>query len=324
MRHDAWRRDAASYPLRGELLPRYTDVDVWQHLNNTALISMHGEAVQQTLRGVFGPDAWRSQLPVLACVRNGTDFLAEAHYPAPLTWGGRVLGIDAAGLRVATALFQHDRCVGVHDTSFAGWTEGTAGGLGAQALATLKAAGVPGASDVDGETVLSPAAGLAAEAKALAHFPWHATLAVRFADSDARRLASDTWLARCAEQVRVDFLGQVFANRRTSLGGMMVAHVSLRWLHRAAPGPRWEAGCGVSHLGERSLAVRSAMFDGGICVAVCDSVMVAIDAETRRSAALPETARAQLAAYRLQAVTLPETTPATPEASRTAPPDAPA
>ncbi len=307
MKHDAWRREAASYPLRGELLPRYTDVDIWQHLNNTALISMHGEAVQQALRGVFGADAWRTGLPVLACVDNTTDFLAEAHYPAPLTWGARVLGVDACGLRVGTALFQHDRCVGLHGATLAGWTDGQAGGLGEPALTALRAAGVPGAGTTDAIASLppepstspnrSPAAPVALPD--LAHFSWRTTLALRFGDSDARRMASDTCLARCAEQVRVEFLHQVFGGQPRALGGMMVAHVALRWLRRGPPPAQWEAGCGVAHVGERSLAVRSALFDAGRCVAVCDSVMVAIDRESRRSAPLSDAARSLMAPYRL-------------------------
>jgi len=80
----------------------------------------------------------------------------------------------------------------------------------------------------------------------------------------------------------------------------MVAHVSLRWLHRGAPGPQWQAGCGVAHLGARSIALRAALFDAGRCVALCDSVMVIIDRESRRSAALSDATRALFAPYRLR------------------------
>ncbi len=298
MRHDAWRRDAASYPLRGELLPRYTDVDVWQHLNNSALISMHGESVQHALRSVFGPDAWRRSQPVLAAVSGATDFLAEAYYPEPLGWGARVLAVDGDGVRVAAALFQHGRCVGLHETVVAGWADGRPVGLGADAVASLRAAGVPGADTVD---PLHGPSDRASDGPAPDHFPARTTLAMRFGDSDARRFASDAVLARAAEQMRVEFLGRVFAARPRRTGGMMVAHVALRWLHRGAPGPRWEGGCGVAHVGDRSLAMRGAVFDAGRCVASCDSVMVAIDPETRRSAPLPDDARALLEAQRVRA-----------------------
>ena len=294
MRQDAWRRDAASYPLRGELQPRYTDVDVWQHLNNGALISMHGEAVQQKLRSVFGPAAWRQREPALACARNATDFLSEAHYPAPVQWGARVLGADASGLRVATALFQHGHCVGLHEATLTGWSGGQAAGLTPEHRAALQTARVPATelAEPDGETAGTPI---------LADFPWQTALSTRFADSDAHRLASDTCLARAAEQMRVEFLHQVFEHQRPLVGGMMVAHVSLRWLQRSAPAAQWRLAGGVSRMGERSLGVRGAIFEADRCVAICDSVMVAIDRESRASAPLSDEARALMNPYRLAA-----------------------
>lgn len=295
MRHDAWRRDAASYPLRGELTPRYTDVDIWQHLNNTALISLQGEAVQLGLRSVFGPDAWRDSQPVLGCVANATDFLAEAYYPEPLGWGARVVGVDEKGVRIATALFQHGQCVGLHEACHLGWADGRPVALGAQQLDALRAAAVPGAETLAHS--FAPAG--IAHAQAPDHFPWRHAVDLRFGDADARRLASDTWLARCAEQMRVAFLNDAYGANRVR-GGMMVAHVSLRWLRRSTPAREWELGCGVAHTGERSLAVRGAMFQDGQCVAVCESVMVAIDRETRRSAKLGDEARALLEPYRLR------------------------
>jgi acyl-CoA thioester hydrolase len=53
-------------------------------------------------------------------------------------------------------------------------------------------------------------------------------------------------------------------------------------------------------MGERSLAVRGAMFEAGQCVATCESVMVAIDRETRRSAKITDEARALMEPYRLR------------------------
>jgi len=91
MKQESWRREAASYPQHGVLLPRYTDVDVWQHLNNTALISLHAEACQRWLRSVFGPEVWRDPSLVLAKRSSATDFLAEAHYPEPLDTGVRAI-----------------------------------------------------------------------------------------------------------------------------------------------------------------------------------------------------------------------------------------
>ena len=295
MRQDAWRRDPSAYPLRGELQPRYTDVDVWQHMNNTALISLQGEAVQHALRSVLGAQAWRASQPLVACRRNATDFLAEAHYPEPVAWGARVLGVDAEGLRIACALFQHERCVGLHESVFGTWHEGRARGLDAATLGVLRSAPV-----ADTDLQAPDAAAPAGEAPpGLEQLPWRTAIATRFGDSDARRLASDTFLARCAEQVRVEFLGQTFGGQPRRMGSMMVAHVSLRWHRRAAPGKRWEAGCGITRVSERSLSAKSAFYEDGECVAESDSVMVAIDPESRRSATLSEAARALLVPWQM-------------------------
>ena len=55
MKTQAWRRQPAAYPEQGSLQPRITDVDLWQHLNNAAIIALHGEAIQRWLRGASSP-----------------------------------------------------------------------------------------------------------------------------------------------------------------------------------------------------------------------------------------------------------------------------
>lgn len=294
MRHDPWRHDPSAYPLGGELLPRYSDVDIWQHLNNAALMSMHGESVQRALREVQGADAWRGGDQAMVCVHSATDFLAEAYYPESLTWAARVLGASEQGLEIAAALFQQGACVGLHNAVLSNWSDGRAVKLRPAQRQSLRLAGVP-----ETEPVRSGSLAVPAETSSPSRYPWQTTVKIRFGDSDAQGLASDAFIARCAEQMRVEFLNTLYGARRGELGGMLVAHVSLRWRRRVPAGPLWEVACGVAHLGVRSLAVRGAMFDGGVCVAVCDSVMVVIDRESRRSIPLPDGARALLEPYRL-------------------------
>ena len=295
MRQDAWRREPDAYPLRGEVLPRYTDVDVWQHLNNVALITLHAEAVQTALRSVLGEQAWRERSPALAVSAGATDFLAEGQYPGAVRWGARLLAAEAGGLRVATALFPQDQCIGLHESRLSGWSEGRDIGLPAPAIAALGAAGVPRAPAM---VSAEPAAAWAAPAGADA-FPWQTIFPMRFADSDAHRLVSDTCLARAAEQLRVEFLNDVFDGRREMLGGMLVAHVSVQWRERTAAPGQWRLGCGVARVGERSLAVRGAMYDADRCVATCEAVMVALRRGGPSGAALSEAARARLAGFSL-------------------------
>lgn len=307
MKHQAWRREPSAYAQQGTLQPRHTDLDHWQHLNNVAQIGLHAELLQQWLLAHLGPDTWRGRLPglpegtALGLLSNATDFLAEAHYPAPLATGVRLLGADDAGFTLGSALFQHGRCTGLHQARFGGWADGRPQPLPAalqqqlQALADAQPA-LPDPAD---------AADLAPAAQATPHpdhWPWQITIPARFADGDAQGLASDRVLARCAEQGRVQFLTRIFGTGRHSAPvGFMVAHVALRWLHRSRPPVAWQLGIGVSRIGERSLAVRSALFDGPTCVATSESVMVVIDHASRRPGPMPDAARAQLAAYQLPA-----------------------
>jgi acyl-CoA thioester hydrolase len=302
MKTQAWRRQPAAYPDAGTQQPRVTDVDAWQHLNNVAQIGLHGELLQHWLLTHLGPDLWRSTQPLLAMQANATDFLAEAHYPTPLATGARLLGVDADGFQIGTALFQHGHCAGLHQATLSAWADGRPAPLPADLLARLQAllAAQPALDDGSAATPVAaaPAAtGMPARADA---WPWQLDITARFADADPRGQTSDHTLARCIEQGRVQFLTRVFgAERVQSAVGFMVAHVALRWLQRRAIPAGWQLGTGVSRVGERSMAVRSMVFDGADCLAEATSVMVVIDHASRRPAALPEASRAALAPYLL-------------------------
>ena len=300
MKMDAWRREPSSYTLQGELMPRYIDVDLWQHLNNAALISMHGENCQRWLRGVVGARVWRQAKPAIATLACATDFLAEGQYPEPLATGTRLLGFDAESFRLGSALFQNGSCIGLHEATLAVWDKGRPLALPAAVIDALQAA----AAQQDGLPALdraAPASPVPGPAPTIGDLPWRMALSSRFSDSDARSQTSDASIARYAEQTRVEFLTEAFGDmRRASTTGFIVGHVAARWLERSRPAAEWQTGCGVTRLGERSITVRGALFDGEVCHAVYDTVMVVIDRETRRSAALPDDTRALLETYRLR------------------------
>jgi len=299
MKKEAWRREAASYPLSGEMPTRYTDMDVWQHMNNCALINLHGEAVHHALHTLFGPRAWRDGEPVVGYLASTTDFIAQAYYPDPLSWGARVVGIDERGLRIATALFQRGQCVSLHEALLAGWADGRPVALAPDQLSVLRAARIEGAERLHEGDCLRPGG----TAPRLEHFRWQRPIALRFGDSDARRLPSDAWLGRCAEQMRIEFLTEIRGeSRRARRGGMMIAHANLRWHRRDAPAAQWQMGCGIARLGERSVVVRGALFQDDTCVAECDSIMVFFDHATQRTATLDEADRAALEPWLLRAV----------------------
>ena len=304
MKTQAWRRQHAAYPLQATLQPRVTDVDAWQHLKNVAQISLLSELLQQWLQAQLGPDLWRSTTPQLALLASATDFLAEAHYPAPLASGTRLLGVDAGGFQIGTVLFQHDHCVGLHQATLAVWADGRPAALPAELADRLHAALAAQPALADGPTAAGATTAAAAPAPAMpphpGAWPWQLAMPARFADADPRGQTSDHTLARCVEQGRVQFLTQVFGPERVAAQvGFMVAHVALRWHWRRPIPATWQLGTGVQRVGERSMAVRSALFDGADCLADATSVMVVIDHASRRPAALPDASRAALAPYLL-------------------------
>lgn len=305
MKHHPERRELAHYPTRFTLPTRYADMDLWQHLNNASLIGLHGEALQRWLCEALGTEAWRpaAEGPVLALQHSATDFVAESHYPAALEAGVRPVALDAQGLVLASALFQHGRCVGLHEARFTGWLHGVPAGLPAAVHAALAASpaapptAVPAASPTAPSAAATDDASDPATPPTPAQMAWHTPLATRFGDTDARGQASDASLARFAEQLRVSFLTErLGALRHHGDIGFMVGRVALRWWRRSGrPPATWQAGSRVTRVGERSIGLQGALFDeGGTCHASAESVLVCIDRASRRSTPLPEALRAVL------------------------------
>lgn len=312
MKHDAWRRRPEAYPFSGEILPRYTDVDLWQHLNNVALMSLQIESVQRLLLDVLGDAAWRAGSAALGPQTSSTDFIAEAYYPTPLTAAARITHVNARDVGIASALFQQGHCVGLHQSRVVSWTDGQPAPLPAEVRAALAARLAaqpplpPGGeaktdTDADADAGAAPADAMQLLPHRPADFPAQFQLASRFGDHDAASRVSDQALGRMAEQGRVNLLTQLLGPERLAAPvGFMVAHVSLRWRKRGPAPQVWQVGSGVLRSGERAITIRAQLYDGEACSALCDSVMVAIDRDARRSVRLPDELRERIQAQAIR------------------------
>ncbi len=111
------------YPFRMEIAPRFGDMDPLRHLNNVALAGMYEEG-----RVRFGSALYPLRLQGrgyrLVIAEVSIRYLAESHYPAPLTIGVGVLRIGGAAHTLGQGLFQGGRCVGVCDTVLVHTAEG--------------------------------------------------------------------------------------------------------------------------------------------------------------------------------------------------------
>jgi len=121
----------------------------------------------------------------------------------------------------------------------------------------------------------------------------------RFGDMDALRHINNIAVAQYFEEARV-------AGMRQMLGGdllagadgrMVIARLTIDYLHEATYPGALEVGVGVLRLGNSSFTFGLALFQNGLCVGVSDAVMVNTDGHG--PARLPENVRARLGQFML-------------------------
>ncbi|MGQ5700728.1 acyl-CoA thioesterase [Sandaracinobacteroides sp. A072] len=115
LKSEAWRLDAASYPLRSTLPTRYGDMDANAHLNNVAIARLIEEA-----RVRFHWHA-REKLPDGFHVRVmvghvAIDYLREGHYPQDVEAALACVAIGTRSYRLAIGLFQKGEAFALSDS----------------------------------------------------------------------------------------------------------------------------------------------------------------------------------------------------------------
>jgi acyl-CoA thioester hydrolase len=113
---DPARLSAATYPYRLEIATQFTDLDIVGHLNNVAIARFYESARVRTNMRVFGENFVRPDNPlqmVLADVH--IRYLAEGHFPEPVTVGNGIGHVGNSSFRMQQALFQHGACIGISD-----------------------------------------------------------------------------------------------------------------------------------------------------------------------------------------------------------------
>lgn len=295
MKHEAWRRDPSHYAWRGTLEPRWTDVDLLRHLNNSALQGLHLEARMRLLSAAIGDGFWRGRGTRLLSAQLHTDFLLQAHYPQPLQAAARLTALGDGGLTVATALWQDGQCVGLQS---------------ARLFAAERASPVP--MPADWQQALADGATLPAPEPPVTHpappppsaWPQRRTMDSRFSDLDATGRTAEGALMRGAEVGRAVLLRAAFAALDGSEHGdgrlgTMVARLDLHRLHFGPPPEVWQLTAGVTHLGRSSVVVRVGFFDGDRCQALADCVQVVVERAAGTPVPMPAPLRAMLETQRL-------------------------
>ena len=163
---DPSRLDLASYPTVTSIQARFSDLDVFGHINNVAIAGFYEEARTGFVRQAFGTGADRdAALGQIFVVNVNISYLHEARYPGAYSIGVGVLQVGRTSFQVGCGMFDGDRCVGLSEAVFVQLADGGPAPLSAGARAVLHSLALPGS---EAESMRPPTRG-ASEQPAVTH-----------------------------------------------------------------------------------------------------------------------------------------------------------
>jgi acyl-CoA thioester hydrolase len=118
------RQTLASYPHKVEIPARFSDVDMFRHLNNVAIGQFY-EEVRFALIGQMRERLPKGHVGRVMVVNVDTAFLREGRYPGLVTVGSGIVQVGVRSFVLGQALFQDGACFGAADTTVV-YTEGGA------------------------------------------------------------------------------------------------------------------------------------------------------------------------------------------------------
>lgn len=135
------------------------------------------------------------------------------------------------------------------------------------------------------------------DADTLAHFPAHAADTLRYGDTDRQGHVNNAVYATFFETGRVELLGEALGPGEAWTGEFVLAQITIDYLREVHWPGTVTIGSRVQRLGTTSLTVDQELASGGEVCARARSVMVQIDAHTRRPLPLDEGARGAFARF---------------------------
>lgn len=115
-RPDGWRLDPANYPVTAEVQTRFGDMDVLGHLNNVAYAALFENGRVVFNRAITcHPHRGQGIRWLVASV--AIDYLAEGHFPAPVTIASGVGDIGRTSWQIFQAGFQGGQCIALCRTT---------------------------------------------------------------------------------------------------------------------------------------------------------------------------------------------------------------
>lgn len=135
---EAWRLDAASYPLELVATTRFQDMDINGHLNNVAFAALFENARVQ-LNRKSRPWGERPENERTLVANVSIAYLREGNFPADVTLCSGVGHIGNSSWTIIQAMFQNGQCIATCDTVVVCRTDGEAKPLRAEVVAELRA-----------------------------------------------------------------------------------------------------------------------------------------------------------------------------------------
>jgi len=134
---EAWRLNAAAYPVILESDTRFQDMDINGHLNNVAFAALFENARVQLHRKArpWGERPANERTMVASVEIN---YLREGNFPAPVTIGSGIGRIGNSSWVVVQAMFQNGQCIATCDSVIVCRTDNEAKPLRAEVVAELE------------------------------------------------------------------------------------------------------------------------------------------------------------------------------------------
>lgn len=269
--------------FHGTIVPRYTDLDTWRHVNNSRAYQLHLEARMTAHVARFGPDAWFSDAERLRPLRTITQFRQVSWYGRNIDFTVQVLACDTDTYRLRSELYQGGTHVGTQECLMGAF-------LDHEQVALPDAVRDSLGRDVLADPEPLPPETYSELATDLSRFPLRQQLTPRYADLDADSQRGEAAIARYMEQARFG------AIRRIDLKGLgiLIAGMDMTFRHYR---PGWkpvDIAAGVSRTGNTSFHLTGGAASADGIHAVATSIMVLVDQETTRPTPLTEDVRRQL------------------------------
>lgn len=135
---EAWRLDAANYPMTLTANTRFQDMDVYGHLNNVAYAALFESARARLNNDIrAASDHPANERMLIANV--SINYLHEGHFPDDVEIAQGIGPIGRSSWTIVQAMFQNGRCIATADTVLVCRTDGEAKPLRPEKVAELKA-----------------------------------------------------------------------------------------------------------------------------------------------------------------------------------------